>query len=122
VQLVTASIPRAFGAAGADVAVVLAPGSLEVDAVRRALDEADASSTDVIALDGPLPRTWRAVVLVLHGQPVPTSTRALAYAGLLAGTEHVSVVHGSTTAGLTEWLAATTDRTRRTRLAELLTP
>ena len=121
-QLVTASIPRAFGAAGSDVAVLLAPGSIEPDVVRKALDDAGAAETDVVALDGPLPRTWRAVVLVLPGQPVPTSTRALAYAGLAAGTEHVSVVHGSDAAALTSWLTATTDRTRRTRLAELLTP
>ncbi len=121
-QLVTASIPRAFDAAGDDIAVLLAPGSLELDGVRRALDDAGATATAVVTLDGPLPRTWRAVVLVLHGQPVPTSTRAVAYAGLSAGTEHVSVVHGSTAAALTEWLTATTDRTRRTRLAQLLTP
>jgi hypothetical protein len=120
VQLVTASIPRAFTASGADVVVLLAPGSLEADAVRRALDDAGAADTDVVVLDGPLTRTWRAAVLVLHGRPVPTSTRALAYAGLCAGTEHVSVVHGSDPAQLTAWLSSTTDRPRRTRLAELL--
>jgi len=120
VQLVTASIPRAFSASGSDVVVLLAPGSLQVDDVRRALDDAGAQSTDVVALDGPLPRTWRAAVLVLHGRPVPTSTRALAYTGLAAGNEHVSVVHGSTPAALTTWLTSTTDRARRTRLAELL--
>ena len=118
----TASIPRAFGASGSDVAVLLAPGSIEPDVVRRALDDSGAAATDVVGLDGPLPRTWRAIVLVLPGQPLPTSTRALAYAGLTAGTEHVSVVHGSDAAALTTWLTATTDRTRRTRLAELLTP
>ena len=59
-------------------------------------------------------------MLVLHGLPVPTSTRALAYAGLVAGTEHVSVVHGSTPSALTAWLTSTTDRPRRTRLADLL--
>jgi hypothetical protein len=121
VQLVTASIPRAFSASGDDVAVLLAPGSLETDVVRRALDDAGAADVVVHALTGPLPRSWRAVVLVLHGQPVPTSTRALAYAGLVAGTEHVSVVHGSDPRALTAWLGSTTDRVRRTRLAELLT-
>jgi hypothetical protein len=120
VQLVTASIPRAFSASGSDVAVLLAPGSLEADGVRRALDDAGATDTEVVVLDGPLGRTWRAAVLVLHGRPVPTSTRALAYAGLCAGTEHVSVVHGSTPVELTAWLSSTTDRPRRTRLAELL--
>jgi hypothetical protein len=120
VQLVTASIPRAFSASGTDVVVLLAPGSLQADAVRRALDDSGAPDTDVVVLDGPLPRTWRAAVLVLHGRPVPTSTRALAYAGLAAGTEHVSVVHGSDPAALTTWLSATTDRPRRTRLADLL--
>jgi hypothetical protein len=120
VQLVTASIPRAFSASGPDIVVLLAPASLEVDDVRRALDEAGAPDTEVVRLDGPLPRTWRAAVLVLHGRPAPTSTRALAYAGLLAGEEHVSVVHGSDPAALTAWLSSTTDRPRRTRLAELL--
>jgi hypothetical protein len=122
VQLVTASIPRAFSATGSDVVVLLAPGSLETDVVRRALDVAGALDTDVLVLDGPVPRTWRAAILVLHGQPVPTSTRALAYAGLVAGVDHVSVVHGSSPEALTAWLSATTDRPRRTRLAELLHP
>jgi hypothetical protein len=120
VQLVTASIPRTFSTSGSDVVVLLAPGSLGADVVRRALDEAAAQDTEVVILDGPLTRTWRAAVLVLHGRPVPTSTRALAYAGLGAGTEHVSVVHGSDPASLTAWLTATTDRPRRTRLADLL--
>ena len=122
VQLVTVSIPRAFSATGSDVVVLLAPGSLEADVVRRGLDDAGAPETDVVVLDGPLQRTWRAAVLVVHGQPAPTSSRALAYAGLLAGTDHVSVVHGSTPEALTTWLSATTDRPRRTRLAELLSP
>jgi len=120
VQLVTVSIPRAFSATGPDVVVLLAPGSLEVDAVRRALDDAGAPDTQVVPLGGPLPRTWRAAVLVVHAQPVSASTRALAYAALVAGTDHVSVVHGSTPEALTAWLSATTDRPRRTRLAELL--
>jgi hypothetical protein len=34
----------------------------------------------------------------------------------------VSVVHGGDSTALTAWLTATTDRVRRTRLAELLAP
>ncbi len=119
-QLVTASIPRAFGATGADVVVLLAPGSVEPDAVRRALDESGAADTEARALTGPCDRTWRAVVLVLPGAPVPGLTRALVYAALRAGSEHVSVVHGSSRDALTALLGATTDLPRRTRLAELL--
>ena len=127
VQLVTASIPRAFAATGGDVVVLLAPGTLDPDAVRRALaavTSADApgvsATTQVLTLDGPPARTWRTAVVVLPAQPSPSSTRALLYAALGAGTEHVSVVHGSTPTALTAWLTATTDRPRRTRLADLL--
>ena len=121
-QLVTTSIPRAFDAAGPDVVVLLAPGSVELDAVRRALDEAGAASTEVRPLVGPCDRAWRAAVLVLPGPPAPGLTRALVYAALRAGTDHVSVVHGSRRDELTSLLGATTDLPRRTRLAELLVP
>ena len=58
---------------------------------------------------------------VLPGPGGPTLTRALVYAAVRAGTEHVSVVHGhSDAADLTTALTATTDRPRRTRLAEIL--
>ena len=122
VQLVTTSIPRAFDASGEDVVVLLAPGSVDADSVRRALDDAGAPATQATVLDGPPARAWRAVVLVLPGGAVPGPTRALVYAALCAGTEHVSVVHGSDAAALTALLGATTDRPRRTRLAELLAP
>jgi hypothetical protein len=125
-QLVATSIPRAFDASGAEVVVLLAAGSVEPDAVRRALDSAGATEVEVRALAGPLERVWRAAVVVLPGVPapgvpVPGLTRALVYAALRAGTEHVSVVHGSGGEALTALLAATTDAPRRTRLAELLT-
>lgn len=118
VQLATTSIPRAFGDGA--VAVLLAPGSLETGAVRDALALAGAGGVDVLPLDGPPPRTWHAVVVVLPGAPGAGVTRALVYAGLRAGIAHVSLVHGWDRDGWGSLLATTTDRPRRTRLAELL--
>jgi hypothetical protein len=119
-QLVSVSIPRAFDAAGDDVVVLLATGSVDADVVRRALDDAGAQATAVRSLSSPLDRPRAAAVVVLPG-PVPTTlTRAQVYAGLRAGERHVSVVHGRDAAGWTTLLAATTDAQRRTRLAELL--
>jgi len=45
------------------------------------------------------------------------------YAGLLAGLEHVSIVHalGPNPASLADIVAGPSDRPRRTRLVELLT-
>ena len=113
-QLVSTSIPRAFDIAASQVAVLLGPGSLEPDAVRAALQGAD-----VVLLTGPLERGWEAVVVVL-GPPGPATTRALVYAGLMAGDRHVSVVHPGDPAAFTATMAGSPDRPRRTRLAALL--
>jgi hypothetical protein len=116
-QLVSTSIPRAFGHSGSAIGVLVLDGALDVDAVRQAV----SAAAEAHALSGPLPRTWPAVVLVLPGVVTPALTRAQVYAGLHAGVEHVSVVHGfGDPAELAAALAATTDRPRRTRLAELL--
>jgi hypothetical protein len=115
-QLVGTSIPRAFDVPASEVAVLLAPGSLDPAAVSSTLEGAGS----VVSLVGPLDRAWDAAVLVL-GPPGPAFTRALVYAGLVAGERHVSVVHGSDPAELTAAIAGSPDRPRRTRLAALLT-
>jgi len=114
-QLVGTSIPRAFEVPASEVAVLLAPGSLDPAAVTAALEGAGT----VVPLAGPLDRGWDAAVLVL-GPPGPAFTRALVYAGLVAGEKHVSVVHGGDPAALTAAIAGSPDRPRRTRLAALL--
>jgi len=113
-QLVGTSIPRAFEVPASEVAVLLAPGSLEPAAVESAVPGAA-----VVPLTGPLDRAWDAVVLVL-GPPGPGFTRALVYAGLTAGEKHVSVVHGAEPAALAAAMSGAPDRPRRTRLAALL--
>lgn len=113
-QLVGTSIPRAFDVPASELAVLLAPGSLDPSAVQSAVP-----GTAVVPLVGPLDRSWDAVVLVL-GPPGPGFTRALVYAGLTAGEKHVSVVHGAEPAALTAAMSGSPDRPRRTRLAALL--
>jgi hypothetical protein len=113
-QLVGTSIPRAFDVPASEVAVLLAPGSLEPSAVSDA-----APGTTVVPLLGPIDRAWDAAVLVL-GPPGPGFTRAVVYAGLVAGDRHVSVVHGAEPAALAAAMAGAPDRPRRTRLAALL--
>ena len=117
-QLVGTSIPRAFSVAPSDVAVLLAPGSLEPAAVRSVFGS-DAAP-QVVPLAGPLDRDWDAAVVVL-GPVGPALTRAVVYAGLRAGRRHVTVVHGAEPAALAAAVAAAPDRPRRTRLAALLT-
>lgn len=123
-QLVSSSIPRAFGHAGSTIGVLVLEGALDVDAVRASLatSAGEAGVPDVEVLAGPLQRSWPAVVVVLPERAVPPLTRARVYAALRAGTDHVSIVHGfADPAGLAAAMAATTDGLRRTRLAELLT-
>ena len=82
-------------------------------------DAARAALTELAELGD---RMWPAAVLVLPGTVTATVTRAAVYAGLRAGRDHVSVVHGlgPDSAGLADLVASTTDRPRRTRLAALL--
>lgn len=120
-QLVSTSIPRAFGVGASEVAVVVAEpsGPVGVDALRTALD---GSGVEVVPVGGLGDRVWPAAVLVLPGAVTPALSRAAVYAGLRAGRDHVSVVHGlgPDAAGLADLVATTTDRPRRTRLAALL--
>jgi hypothetical protein len=124
-QLVSTSIPRAFGHAGAAIAVVSLDehGPTGLAAIRVALGGLAAEARpDVVGPSAVLTRTWPAVVAVLPGVVTPALTRAAVYAALRAGAEHVSVVHGFgvDAAPLVAVVATTTDRPRRTRLAELL--
>ncbi len=113
-QLVGTSIPRLFDVPASQLAVLLGPGTFDVDAIR-----AVAEGADVVPLAGPLDRGWDAVVVVL-GPPGPATTRALVYAGLMAGDRHVSVVHPGDPAAFAAAIAGSPDRPRRTRLASLL--
>jgi hypothetical protein len=122
-QLLSTSIPRAFGHAPSDVVVVVVEpsGPVGVEPVRAALE---GSGAEVVALADLDDRMAPAAVLVLPGAATAAVTRASVYAGLRAGRDHVSVVHGfgSDAAGLADLVATTTDRPRRTRLAHLLHP
>ncbi|MFN8146957.1 MAG: hypothetical protein U0R76_05745 [Candidatus Nanopelagicales bacterium] len=131
-QLVSTSIPRAFGVSASDVAVVVVEpsGPVGVDALRTALagaadggaSTAPGSAVEVVPLAELGDRMLPAVVLVLPGAVTSAVTRAAVYAGLRAGRDHVSVVHGlgPDSTGLADLVASTTDRPRRTRLAALL--
>ena len=124
-QLVSTSIPRAFGHVPDDVVVVVVEpsGPVGVDAVRAALASAEGTgAAEVVTLADLGDRMAPSAVLVLPGAATAAVTRASVYAGLRAGRDHVSVVHGfgSDAAGLVELVSTTTDRPRRTRLAALL--
>jgi hypothetical protein len=119
-QLVTTSIPRAFGRSASSVAVLVCEASVDPASIASACDSAGAPEVAVVPFTGSS-GTWPAVVVVLPGPGAPAMTRALVYAALRCGTDHVSVVHGhADDSALDAVLAATTDRPRRTRLAELL--
>ncbi len=122
-QLVSVSIPRAFDTAGDDVAVLALDddGPVGAGAIRAALDAAGLTPTVTTLVESTTAR-WRAVVVVLPGVRSPALTRAALYAGLRAGGEHVSVVHGfgPDAAVLGDVVSSTSDRPRRTRLADLL--
>jgi hypothetical protein len=118
-QLVSTSIPRAFGSSDDGIAVLLADGSLDPAAVRSACRE-DGAAPALTRLVDAEPGRWPAVVVVLPGPGAPLPTRAALYAGLCAGAEHVSVVHGLADPDSRTTLLAVADRPRRTRLRELL--
>lgn len=120
VQLVTTSIPRAFDVATPDVVVLLGPGSVDPDAVRAALSDAGAPWPALLPLDAAAADVDAPAAVVVLGPPSPALTRSLVYAGLRAGSRHVSVVHGADSQSLAAAMAAAPDRPRRTRLAELL--
>jgi hypothetical protein len=110
-------------AGSARVEVVGAPdaSSTRVEVAGVAVGSA---RVEVVGAPDAVDRVWPAAVLVLPGVVTPALTRAVLYAGLRNGRDHVSIVHGlgSDAAGLAQLVASTTDRPRRTRLAELLRP
>jgi hypothetical protein len=118
-QLVSTSIPRAFGTSADQIAVMLADGTLDPAAVVDACRQ-DGAVPTVAPLASAEPGRWAAAVVVLPGPGAPVPTRAALYAGLRAGADHVSVVHGLADAGSRAALLAVADRPRRTRLPELL--
>jgi hypothetical protein len=130
-QLVSTSIPRAFPdsvTSPADLAVLVAEptGPVGVEALRTALGAGGSGGVgpEVLVVADVGDRTWPAVVIVLPGTVTPALTRAAVYAGLRAGRDHASVVHGfgQDAAALAEVIATVVDRPRRTRLAALLHP
>jgi hypothetical protein len=120
-QIVSTSIPRAFGLGADDIAVLPwdAEGPVGAAAVRAAL----ANAVTVVPLREVGDRTWPATVVVLPGVVPPGLSRAAVYAGLRTGIDHVSVVHGfgPEAAALAELVSSASDRPRRTRLAALIT-
>jgi hypothetical protein len=123
-QLVSTSIPRAFGTSPGQIAVLTLDDSGPVG--RIAVESVLAGAGVAVPVAGIVASTeqrWSAVVAVLPGMLSPALTRAVVYAVLRSGTEHVSIVHGfgAEAAALAEAVAGTTDRPRRTRLTALLT-
>ena len=119
-QLVGTSIPRAFGHRPAEVGVLVCESSIDPAAVSAALAQAGAADAAVVPFLGTAPRSWPASVVVLPGPGSPALTRALVYAALRSGSEHVSLVHGLADDAALASALGVTDRPRRTRLAELL--
>jgi len=122
-QLLTTSIPRAFGVEPADVVAVVLDLEGELGAKKVAAARVAAGVAGPVALTTEIQAPARAAVLLLPVAPTQALTRATMYAGLLAGLEHVSIVHalGPNPASLADIVAGPSDRPRRTRLVELLT-
>jgi hypothetical protein len=119
-QLVGTSIPRSFGHSGAAVGVLVCEASIDPASVASALAQIGAAAAAVVPFSGTEQNSWPATVVVLPGPGSPALTRALVYAALRTGTDHVSVVHGLPDDAALAAALAVTDRPRRTRLAELL--
>jgi hypothetical protein len=118
-QLVSTSIPRAFGISADKIAILLADATLDPASVADACRQ-DGVVPTVVPLASAEPGRCAAAVVVLPGPGAPVPTRAALYAGLRAGADHVSVVHGLADLESRAALLAVADRPRRTRLPELL--
>jgi len=118
-QLVSTSIPRAFGLGAADVAI-LAPlrrGVGGAAALGELVPGVAATTVHEAAAGG---RTWPAVVLCLPGECAGVLSRALLVSAFVAAERHVSVVT-AVGADLDAAVAHVPHRpVRRTRLAALL--
>jgi len=121
VQLVTDSVPRAFGVAAADVLVV-APrtdGRTGADALRAALTEAGTDGVGVCGGTELAGHGAEAIVLVLGAEAAGSLTRDLLLAAATQARRHLSIVHQAGPA-LADAVARRPHRSRRTRLAGLL--
>jgi len=121
VQLVSDSVPRAFGVAAGDMAVV-APridGRTGVDALRAALAQAGADGVEVCGGAELAGRSAEAIVLVLGAEAAGSLTRDLLLAAATQARRHLSIVHQAGPA-LAEAVERRPHRSRRTRLAGLL--
>ncbi|MEZ5116664.1 MAG: hypothetical protein R2737_10390 [Candidatus Nanopelagicales bacterium] len=121
-QLVSSSIPRAFGVSGAEVAVLtpLRRGDAGAEALSAVLTPAGGGAgPDVRLVHEAVGSSWPAVVLVLPGSAAGVLSRALLVSALSCARRHLSVVDGTGSA-LGRAVAEVPDRVRRTRLAGLL--
>jgi len=121
VQLVTSSIPKAFGLDAADI-LVLAPraaGQAGAGALRVALDAAGATEAQTATTTEGLVEEAQAVVLVLAAEAAGTLTRSMLVGAATQARRHLSVVHQAGPA-LAEAVARRPHPPRRTRLAVLL--
>lgn len=122
VQLVTSSVPRAFGVTADDI-LVLAPrvdGRTGAGALRTALADAEAGTVEVRTCAEAVGHPAAAVVLVLGAEAAGSLTRDLLVGAATEAGVHLSVVHQAGSA-LAEAVAVRPHRPRRTRLARLLT-
>ena len=121
VQIVTASVPRAFGLGEADL-LVLSPraaGRAGADAVRVALDSAGAAGVRTATTADAVIDGAEAIVLVLPGESAGSLTRSMLVGAATQAGRHLSVVHQAGPA-LAEAVARRPHPPRRTRLARLL--
>ena len=113
-QLVHDSIPRTFGIAGDDIAV-LSP-------VRRGpagVDALSAVASNVRTVHASLGQQWRAVVVVFPPDVGAALTRPLVYTAITRATQHLSIVHACGPA-LARAVRQSLGRRRSTLLPHLL--
>ena len=116
VQLVTSSIPRAFGDGEILVLTVREDGAAGAEALPAALTGSAAQVETVHAAVG---RRSATVVLVLPAEASGSLSRALLVSALTVAEVHVSIVHQAGPA-LAEAVSRVPHRPRRTRLPRLL--
>ncbi|MDQ3664047.1 MAG: hypothetical protein M3353_05220 [Actinomycetota bacterium] len=120
-QLVTDSIPRAFGFDAADLLVltVRADGRTGAESVRAGLDAVGAGVVEVRASADAVGRTAEAIVLLVGAEAAGSLSRDLLVGAATEARRHLSVVHQAGPA-LAEAVARRPHRPRRTLLGRLL--
>lgn len=121
VQIVTVSVPRAFGLDAADL-LVLSPraaGRAGADALRVALDSAGAAGVRTATTADAVSDSAEAVVLVLPAESAGSLSRSMLVGAATQAGRHLSVVHQAGPA-LADAVARRPHPPRRTRLAGLL--